>query len=380
MRPILHFLRQEAAGGAVLALAAAVAMIWSNSALGGLYDGLLALRISLAVGDYTLSKTLLHWVNDGLMAIFFMLVGIEIKREILAGELRDPRKALLPAVAALGGMAVPAGVYVLFNWQTPETMAGWAIPSATDIAFSLGVLSLLGPRVPVSLKVFLLALAVLDDLGAIIVIALFYTVDLSPLSLGLAGAGLAGLLLINRLGVRNLAPYVLLGVFMWVCVLKSGVHATLAGVAVGLVLPRPQPADTTEHSLHPWIVFFILPLFALVNAGVPLSGLGMEALFHPVTVGTALGLFVGKQAGVVGFSWLAIRMGIGALPQGASWTQFYGVALLTGIGFTMSLFVGTLAFADDSQLNAVRLGVLSGTVLSAAAGYLVLRLAGRSSD
>ncbi len=375
----MHFLRQESAGGFFLAAAAALAMVWANSSWGGLYQDLLALKISFSVGDYALSKTLLHWVNDGLMAVFFMLVGIEIKREVMAGELNDMRKAALPAVAAVGGMAVPAAVYAAFNWQTPETLGGWAIPSATDIAFSLGVLSLLGTRVPVSLKVFLLALAVLDDLGAIVVIAIFYTADLSALSLGLAGVGLVGLILLNLLGVRRIAPYVLLGAFMWVCVLKSGVHATLAGVAVGLILPRPNPSEQIEHSLHPWIVFGILPLFALANAGVPLDGLGLDALVHPVTLGTALGLFVGKQAGVVGLSWLAIKLRLGGLPTGATWMQFYGVAVLTGIGFTMSLFVGTLAFADDSQLNATRLGVLLGSFASAAAGYLILRLASAGS-
>ncbi|CAA6603558.1 sodium-proton antiporter [Rhodospirillaceae bacterium LM-1] len=380
MKTIVHFLRQESAGGFFLAAAAALAMVWANSSWGGLYQELLALKISVAVGDYALSKTLLHWVNDGLMAVFFMLVGIEIKREVMAGELNDMRKATLPAFGALGGMAVPAAVYALFNWQSPQNLAGWAIPSATDIAFSLGVLSLLGTRVPVSLKVFLLALAVLDDLGAIVVIAIFYTTDLSTLSLALAGIGLVGLLALNRAGVRRIAPYVLVGAFMWVCVLKSGVHATLAGVAVGLILPRPSPSQEIEHSLHPWIVFGILPLFALANAGVPLSGVGLDALLHPVTLGTALGLFLGKQAGVVAFSWMAIKLRLGDVPTGATWMQFYGVAVLTGIGFTMSLFVGTLAFADDNHLNATRLGVLLGSFASALAGYLILRFAksGRS--
>lgn len=376
MNAIRNFLRLEAAGGILIAVAAAAAMIWANSPLAGLYDHLLAMPIAVTVGDHALSKTLLHWINDGLMAVFFLLVGVEIKREVLAGELADPRRAALPAIAALGGMAVPAVVYVAINWQTPHTLAGWAIPSATDIAFSLGVLSLLGPRVPAALKVFLLALAVLDDLGAIVIIALFYTVELSPLALGLAGFGLIVLLIINRLGVTRAAAYVLVGVFLWTCVLKSGVHATLAGVAVGLALPHPKPSKRIEHALHPWVAFAILPLFALANAGVALGGIGAAALADPVALGTALGLFLGKQAGVLIFSWIAVRLGWGALPQGASWRQFHGVALLTGIGFTMSLFVGTLAFADDSHLTAVRLGVLIGSLASALAGYLVLRRSG----
>lgn len=373
MKALGEFLKTEAAGGVFLALAALLAMVWANSPWGALYENLLVLPVAITFGEVGLSKTLLHWINDGLMAVFFMLVGIEIKREALEGELRQIGKALLPLAAALGGMAAPALVYAGFTQERPELLAGWAIPSATDIAFSLGVLSLLGNRAPASLKVFLLALAVLDDLGAIIVIAIFYTADLSPLSLGLAGLGVAVLLAMNRFGVRATAPYILAGVFTWVCVLKSGVHATLAGVVVGLVLPRPDPADRLEHSLHPWVAFGILPLFALANAGVPLAGLGLDDLLHPVTLGVALGLFLGKQAGVMGFSWLAARLGVGLLPKGATWTQFYGVALLTGIGFTMSLFVGTLAFSDDSQLNAVRLGVLIGSFASALAGYAVLR-------
>lgn len=373
MRALVEFLRQEAAGGIVLAFAALAAMLWANSPLGGVYESLLALKMSVSIGDAVLSKTLLHWINDGLMAIFFMLVGIEIKREAVAGELRQLKKSILPAVAALGGMAVPAVIFAALNWGNPERLAGWAIPTATDIAFSLGVLSLLGSRVPPSLKVFLMALAILDDLGAIVVIALFYTSDLSWLSLGLAGLGLLVLAAFNRLGVRRAAPYLLVGVFMWVCVLKSGVHATLAGVAVGLMLPHPKPSSELEHALHPWVAFAILPLFALANAGVPLGGLGFGSFSDTVTLGTALGLFLGKQAGVLLFSWLAIRLGLCALPNHATWRQLHGVALLTGIGFTMSLFVGTLAFQDDGQLNAVRLGVLLGSLASGLAGYAVLR-------
>jgi Na+:H+ antiporter, NhaA family len=375
------FLALETASGFLLLAAALLALLLSNSPLAGLYVGLLEISFGISLGSYELIKPLLLWVNDGLMAIFFLLVGLEIKREILEGELSSPAQAALPVIAAIGGMAVPAAVYLFINRHSPETMAGWAIPSATDIAFALAVLSLLGSRVPSSLKVFLLALAIIDDLGAIIIIALFYSADLSALSLGLAAVALAGLWLLNRRGVMRLAPYMLLGIFLWLCVLKSGVHATLSGVAVALFVPLGKPdrkADSpllrAEHGLHPWVGFCIMPLFAFANAGVALGGLTLSALTQPVTLGSALGLFLGKQVGVMLAVFLGVALGLCRRPMGANWGQVYGVAILTGIGFTMSLFIGSLAFPDPAMADEVRLGVLAGSAASAVMGYCVLRL------
>lgn len=335
----------------------------------------------MAIGAFSIAKPLLLWINDGLMAIFFLLVGLEIKREVLEGELSTVRQASLPGIAAVGGMVVPALVYMAFNAGDPALMRGWAIPTATDIAFALGVLALLGTRAPASLKIFLLALAIIDDLGAIVIIALFYTEKLSLTALGGALAGVAVLVALNLGGVRRLAPYVLAGVFVWVCVLKSGVHATLAGVAIGFSVPlRPKdnageaPLTHLEHMLHPWVTYAILPIFAFANAGVSLTGTSVAAALSPLTLGIGLGLFVGKQVGVLAFSWLAIRLGIGSMPAGATWSHIYGVALLTGIGFTMSLFIGTLAFDDPALAAPVRIGVLGGSLLCGALGYLVLRL------
>ncbi len=375
---IREFMRLEAAGGIVLVLASVLAIVWANSGFASVYIALLDTPVVVQIGALELAKPLLLWINDGLMAIFFMLVGMEIKREVMEGELSSWGKAALPGVAAVGGMAVPALVYVLINMGSPETLRGWAIPAATDIAFALGVLALAGKRVPPTLKIFLLALAVMDDLGAIIIIAIFYTAELSTVSLALAGVGVVGLALLNLFGVRRLAAYMLVGLFLWVCVLKSGVHATLAGVVIGLFVPlrAPQGHDSPlrhlEHMLHPWVAFAILPVFAFANAGVSLAGLSFASLLQPVPLGIALGLFVGKQIGVMGFSWVALRFGVGALPLGASWAQFYGVSLLTGIGFTMSLFIGTLAFEDVGYSADVRIGVLAGSLLSAVLGYLVL--------
>ena len=376
---IREFIRLEAAGGVLLCIAALVALLWANSPAGGLYLGLLETPVAVQVGPLAIAKPLLLWINDGLMAIFFLLVGLEIKREIVEGELSSPSKAALPAIAAVGGMAAPAAIYVALNWGDSATLRGWAIPAATDIAFAVGVLSLLGRRVPSCLKIFLLALAILDDLGAIVIIAFFYTENLSVGSLLLAAGGLAGLVALNRAGVRRIAPYVLLGVFIWVCVLKSGVHATLAGVALAFAIPLragggQSPLQRLEHMLHPWVTYGILPLFAFANAGVSLIGLTLSDLFEPVPLGIALGLFLGKQIGVVGATLAAVRFGWANLPAGASWSQFYGVALLTGIGFTMSLFIGTLAFPDPAFAAPVRIGVLGGSILSAVAGYLLLRL------
>lgn len=382
---IKEFLKLEAAGGILLVIAAAIALLWANTPLGGAYEGLLATPVEVRVGPLQLAKPLLLWINDGLMAVFFLLVGLEIKRELLVGELSSPRRAALPAIAALGGMAVPAGVYLLFAGGDPEALRGWAIPAATDIAFALGVLALLGTRAPASLKVFLLALAIIDDLGAILIIAFFYTADLSLLSLGLAAAGVVGLVLLNVFGVTRIAAYVLVGLFLWVCVLKSGVHATLAGVAIGLAVPLRipdaaghAPLERLEHALHPWVAFGVLPVFAFANAGVPLAGIGLETIAGPVPLGIAAGLFLGKQVGVFGASWLAIRSGLcGRLP-GASAGQLYGVAVLTGIGFTMSLFIGMLAFPGIERAAEVRIGVLGGSLLSAVVGWAILRVLGRA--
>jgi NhaA family Na+:H+ antiporter len=382
---IEEFFRLEAAGGVLLVAASIIALVWANTPWHALYTGVLSVPVGVHVGALTLDKPLLLWINDALMAIFFLLVGLEIKREVLQGELSSVRQAALPCAAALGGMLGPALVYSAINWGDPVTMHGWAIPAATDIAFSLGVLALLGARAPSSLKIFLLALAIIDDLGAIVIIALFYTTNLSLLSLGLAAAGLAALLVLNLAGVRRIAPYALVGLFLWVCVLKSGVHATLAGVALGFAVPLrgateggDSPLRHLEHMLHPWVTYGILPVFAFANAGVSLTGLSPSSLVEPVTLGSALGLFLGKQMGVMGTTWTAVRLGIGSAPAGVTWFQFYGTALLTGIGFTMSLFIGTLAFQAPELNDAVRIGVLSGSFVCAVAGYLVLYVAGRS--
>jgi NhaA family Na+:H+ antiporter len=312
------------------------------------------------------------------------MVGLEIKREILGGELSSPAQAALPGIAALGGMACPALVYFLINRESPEFLAGWAIPAATDIAFALAVLTLVGKRAPPSLKIFLLALAIIDDLGAIIIIAIFYTADLSVLSLALAGVGMLGLLILNRTGVRHIAPYVVIGIFIWICVLKSGVHATLAGVAVALFIPyrgdgdpAQSPLRRAEHGLHSWVSFFVMPIFAFANAGVSLADLSLQSLTHSLTLGIALGLFLGKQVGVLAAVGIGVALGLCRPPTGASWSQLYGIALLTGIGFTMSLFIGGLAFPDPALAAEVRLGVLTGTGASAVLGYLILRFAAR---
>jgi NhaA family Na+:H+ antiporter len=370
-------LHHPAAPGAVLFLAAILAVIADNSAASGLYDLFLKIEFSVALGSLALSKPLLLWINDGLMAVFFLVVGLEMKREMLYGELSKLSQIGLPALAALGGMAVPALIYAGFNLHDPVALRGWAIPSATDIAFALGVLSLLGPRVPVALKVFLTAVAVLDDFGAIAIIALFYTADLSLVSLGLAAAALVVLAGLNFAGVRRLAPYLVVGALLWVFVLKSGVHATLAGVALAFAIPlKPgdpaAPATQLEHVLHPWVTWLILPVFAFANAGLSFAGMTLASLAQPVTLGIAGGLFLGKQIGIFAFAWAAIRLGLAGLPRGATWAQLYGVALLCGIGFTMSLFIGTLAFESADYAAPVRLGVIVGSLLSGLAGYLLL--------
>jgi NhaA family Na+:H+ antiporter len=377
---IRRFLQLEAASGLILMGAAVLALVIANSPLDWLYDRLLSARLALTLDGEGLDKPLLLWINDGLMAIFFLLVGLEIKRELAEGELSSWDKAALPAIGAIGGMAVPALVFLAVTWSTPQWHAGWAIPAATDIAFALGVLSLLGPRVPAALKIFLLALAIIDDLGAIVIIAMFYTSDLSLLALALAGGSLVTLLALRLAGVRSLAPFLLVGVFLWICVLKSGVHATLAGVAVAAFIPANRrgseaesPLEHLEHALHPWVAFAIMPIFAFANAGVSLAGITLGSLAEPLPLGIALGLLLGKQAGVMLFAWTAVRLRLAALPAGVGWRAFYGVAMLTGVGFTMSLFIGTLAFDTPEAGVGVRVGVLLGSLIAAVAGYLWLR-------
>lgn len=372
----------EAAPGVLLAIAAVIALIADNSLFAGLYDRLLLAYVSVTVEGVGIEKPLLLWINDGLMAIFFFLVGLEIKREVVLGKLSSLRAASLPAFGAVGGMAVPALIYVALNAATPETLGGWAIPAATDIAFALGALALVGSRAPAGLKIFLLALAVLDDLGAIVVIALFYTANLSLGALGVAAAGFAVLLAMNLLGVKRIGLYIVVGLVIWVAVLKSGVHATLAGVIVAFTLPLRgregefkeggSPLEVLEHVLHPWVAFMILPLFAFANAGVPLAGMAFSDLLAPVPLGIAAGLVVGKPVGILGACWIAVRLGWANLPEGVNWLKLYGVAQLAGIGFTMSLFIGTLAFSDPELQAAVRIGVLGGTLVSIVLGMCAL--------
>ncbi|SEA24348.1 sodium/proton antiporter, NhaA family [Desulfuromusa kysingii] len=379
------FIKKESSAGILLVLATICALLLKNSVFSEIYSGFLHTHVEVRVGDLQIAKPLLLWVNDGLMAIFFFLIGLEVKREVLEGHLSSVRQVVLPGVAAMGGMIVPALVFIAFNHGNSFAMKGWAIPTATDIAFALGVLSLLGTRVPLSLKVFLLALAIIDDLGAIIIIALFYTNDLSTLSIIIASIALSILFVMNRIGVALKGAYILVGVLLWVSVLKSGVHATLAGVALAFMIPlhctsrkgrRFSMNQEMEHDLHNWVVFLILPLFAFVNAGVDLRGISLAEMINPVPIGIMLGLFLGKQLGVFGFSWLAIKSGFASLPTDSSWKQLYGVSILTGIGFTMSLFVDTLAY-DDTQmfLYADKLAVLVGSFVSGLVGYLVLRIA-----
>jgi len=373
-----QFLKLESAGGIVLCAAAMIALLLANSPLEPLYARLLELPVAIQIGDLAIAKPLLLWVNDGLMAVFFMLVGLEVKREFIEGELSNASNAALPGVAALGGMAGPALVYLACNWGDEEALRGWAIPTATDIAFALGILALLGPRIPPSLTVFLLALAIIDDLGAVLIIAVFYTPDLSLPALTLGGLGIVALATLNLSGVSHRAAYLLVGVFVWVCVLKSGIHATLAGVITGLAIPLritcgSSPAHDLENDLHPWVAFGVLPVFAFANAGVGLASVTLSHLLHPIQLGIGLGLFVGKQLGVIGAIWVSTRIGLAALPEGTEWRQLYGVALLTGIGFTMSLFIGTLAFPAEAYDIDIRIAVLLASVISAACGYLVLR-------
>ncbi len=383
-----RFFQLEAASGLLLIAAAVLALIINNSPLAWLYNGLLDTPVVAQIGALKIAKPLLLWINDGLMALFFLLIGLEVKREVLDGQLSKPSQIVLPGAAAIGGMVVPALIYWYLNRDTPPALNGWAIPTATDIAFALGVLALLGKRVPVSLKLFLMTLAIIDDLGAIIIIAIFYSGALSTLSLALAATCIAALIGMNRLGVVKLGPYMIIGLILWVCVLKSGVHATLAGVTLAFCIPlrtknaEPSPLLTLEHALHPWVAYGILPLFAFANAGLSLSGVTVESFTHHVPMGIAIGLLLGKTVGVFGLTWLAVKTGIAALPQGANWGQILGVAILCGIGFTMSLFVGSLAFepgvSDFAGMD--RMGILTGSILAALIGYGVTAMASRKGS
>ncbi|CAA0103699.1 Na(+)/H(+) antiporter NhaA [Zhongshania aliphaticivorans] len=380
---------QDAASGAFLISAAVLAMIFANTSMKEFYNGVLSLVVVVGAGDFEISKPLFLWVNDGLMALFFLHVGLEIKREFLQGHLSHVSQTVLPGIAAMAGVVCPALIYVALNYNDATALRGWAIPSATDIAFALGVFSIFGQHLSVSLKLFLLSVAIFDDIAAIVIIALFYSNELSEFSLLLAFVGIACLFILNRFGSRYLSFYMLIGIIVWAAVLKSGVHATLAGFLLAWFIPTKvnnlsnyPMASALEKGLHPWVAFFILPFFAFVNAGVNLNGLGFDVLFAPVTLGIIGGLFIGKQLGIVTVCWLAIKMKIASLPKGASWREFYGVSLLAGIGFTMSLFIGSLAFETEGQELAekVKLGVLVGSLLSAIVGALVITSTRRKDE
>jgi NhaA family Na+:H+ antiporter len=371
-------------GGIALGVAALAALLIANSPLGPQYSALIQTTAEFRIGSIGLSKSLEHWINDGLMAIFFLLVGLEIKREVIEGSLAGVQKAALPVVAAIGGFVLPTMLYATLTWGDTQALRGWAVPAATDIAFAIGICAFLGRAVPSSLKMFLLALAIIDDLMAIVVIAIFYTEDLSALALLLGGIGVAGLVALNLLNVRTLSLYVVVGVFTWVCVLKSGVHATLAGVAVGFAIPLARHdgeglLEQVEHALKPWVSYAIVPIFAFANAGVPLVGMSLSALAAPIPLGIIAGLFVGKQLGVFGAAMVAIKLRIAKPPVGVSGAQLYGIAILTGVGFTMSLFIGTLAFEDENLMAQVRVGVLAASILSGLVAWLVLIIAARAN-
>lgn len=376
------FLKLEAASGIVLVAAAAIAMIAANSALSDSYASLIEVPVEIRVGNFEIAKPLLLWINDGLMAVFFLLIGLELKRELVEGQLSNLGQIALPAFGALGGILVPAAIYVSLNLDDGVALQGWAIPAATDIAFALAVVGLLGDRVPLSLRVFLVSLAIIDDIAAIAIIAVFYTSELSVLALGIAGGCVLALLALNRRGVLERTPYLMIGIVMWVALIKSGVHATLAGVVLALFIPigdsrsGGSPLHSLEHDLHTAVAFGILPLFAFANAGIPLLDMSWEHFVHPVSFGIAIGLFVGKQLGVFLACFVAVRLGLAQLPAELGWRHLYGAALLCGIGFTMSLFIASLAF-ENTGVNLFfdeRVGIITGSMLSGISGYVVLRL------
>lgn len=378
---IVQFFKTESAGGILLFLAAILAIVCANTALVSYYEMLLSTPVEVRIGALQIAKPLLLWINDGLMAVFFFLVGLELKRELIEGELSDKRNIILPGVGAIGGMLVPALVYIYFNADNEAAMSGWAIPAATDIAFALGVLTLLGSRVPVALKVFLTSLAIFDDIGAILIIAFFYTSKISITALIVVALCIPVLTYLNKKNVVSYSPYIFIGIIMWIATLKSGVHATLAGVLLAMFIPMRSkenpsfsPVKELEHDLHSVVAFFVLPVFAFANAGLNLTGVGVEQLLHPVPVGIAAGLFIGKQIGIFGLCWLAVKAGLAQLPKGMSWASLYGTAALCGIGFTMSLFIGSLAF-EETGVDLIfdeRLGIIVGSILSGIVGYLVL--------
>ena len=382
LNSIRDFLKLETASGTILVLSAVLAMIVANSPLAPYYGSLIDLPVEIRVGNFEIAKPLLLWINDGLMAIFFFLIGLELKREVLEGQLSGPKGFVLPALGAVGGMVVPAAIYVAINQGDEIALQGWAIPAATDIAFALAILALLGKRVPLSLKIFLVSIAIFDDVGAIAIIALFYTSDLSVGALATAAACLPLLWILNRRGVLEVTSYIFIGIVVWVAVLKSGVHATLAGVILALFIPLRDPGKgrsplhELEHDLHTAVAFGVLPIFAFANAGISLSGISIDYLFHPVPLGIMAGLFVGKQVGVLVFCWLGVRLGVAQLPSDIRWVHVYGMALLCGVGFTMSLFIASLAF-EETGVNLLfdeRVGIIGGSIISGICGYFVLRM------
>lgn len=390
MNFIEEFIKKESSAGILLIFVTLLALALKNSALSEIYAAFLRTPVEIRFAELHIAKPLLLWINDGLMAVFFLLIGLEVKREILEGALSTPSQIALPGIAAFGGMAVPAMFYAYINWGDATAMRGWAIPTATDIAFALGILAMLGKRVPLSLKIFLMALAIIDDLGAIIIIALFYTVELSTLSIAVSVSSLVTLVLMNYFGVVKKAAYIIVGVVLWVSVLKSGVHATLAGVALAFTIPlncktedgkKFSLSKDMEQDLHFWVAFFILPLFAFVNAGIDLRNVSLDHMTTGVPLGIIAGLLLGKQIGVFGFSWVAIKLGWAKLPENSSWLQLYGVSVLTGIGFTMSLFVTSLAFTDGNLYQqADKLAILSASFSAGLIGYMILRYAKFSDE
>ena len=384
---IINFFRLETSGGIILLLAAVVALVMANSPLEPFYALLIDTPVEIRIGALMIAKPLLLWINDGLMAVFFFLVGLELKRELIEGELSNKRNIILPGAGAIGGMLVPALIYLIFNSDDPAAMKGWAIPAATDIAFALGILSLLGSKVPTSIKIFLTSLAIFDDIGAILIIALFYTEKISITALAVVVCCMPILALLNRQKVETKSLYVVVGIVMWVAMLKSGIHATLTGVILAMFIPMKSntradysPLKNMEHDLHSAVAFIMLPIFAFANAGISFAGLGVEEILHSVSMGIALGLFVGKQVGILGLCWLVIKLKFTSLPEGVSWVMLYGAAVLCGVGFTMSLFIGSLAF-EETGVNLLfdeRLGIILGSLLSGVLGYLVLRISLRS--